>query len=238
MLNGMHLESTPDFSLFYKGHGYHTRRTRVSEGSQIELVVTSIDGNHDNIYIAALFHYIRESTFTYMFYTEENTAWLLTNYPELRYKKVIELGAGNGKLASLLEKEGVDIEATDIKQPLIEHQFHNLKILSAQKVFRRYSAPKEDIVFLIATPGGSKDILMESLLLKAENNDKYTFIILNDNSHPNINVFQNHYSNLEFSFEDLPSSFNAVYDVSISKPAIYRFTLKKITLDKAPHQEL
>ena len=80
----------------------------------------------------------------------QSTKWLVDNIPELQDGEVIELGAGSGIRASLLELLGVNIRATDIDVSSQVHHWTTVEELSANSAIRKYT---EASVFLIEFPG-------------------------------------------------------------------------------------
>ncbi len=243
IVHGFHLDNAPDFTPFNKGQGFtmEKKNTGYRYHSRISLSISDgYEENLDALFITTVLFFIRANSFTFINYTDENVDWLVQNHPELLYKKVVEIGAGNGRLASLLAQRGVDIEVTDIEKAPTDHLFYDVKLESADDVFQRYSTPETDIIFLLGSPTGVGSLLIDNLIRRAGMSEKYAFIILNEM--PLVEnadrIIKKKFPLVDFHSEKLPRSFNTMYHLSDSNLFLYKLTRKKPTFGPRRRHEL
>ncbi len=219
LLNSMTFEAVPDFTDLVIGEHFNFNKFQ-KEGNKLQMLIGASSGAlSEHLLVFTALRAIQSATNAYFLYSTENINWLLNYAPELKTKKVIELGAGNGLLVRSLEVEGVDIEATDLKPSQVTLNYRHIRKLSAKQAMKAYQGSDEEVIFLISMPGWNiKHNIRQLLDIK-----NGTVIIISEIKMLEENLEEFWPEQLQSTVTKLPSTFRTIYSQKNFKPHIYKF---------------
>lgn len=110
-VHGQRIRKTPDIDTYLSIHA-GIRIVYLNDENNFSLAKPE---HASKILMALLIHRISLQSYVHSWHSEESAKALIKAVPELRSEKVLEVGAGTGRLSALLLNEGVDIVATDIQ---------------------------------------------------------------------------------------------------------------------------